>query len=246
MDNIQLLKNLGFSEYEARTYVALSELGPSTAKEISEYSKLPKNKTYEMLNRLEKKKKILSLPITPRKYKILDIEQQKKSINVLEKTLNKFIEESSKPKLREFKEIFWVIRSKKAIIEKMTAQNKICTKEIISINRLSISNTSNLKNMKLAINKGTKVKMLVPNTRKNKHVPKWKKMGVEIRDYDESKYGPIGTRLSVFDKNIVRITFGEPDVSRDEDYITFWAESPHLANILRNYFMNIWKKSKKI
>ena len=60
MEKIELLKSLGFTEYEARTYLALSDLGPSSAKEISNYSKLPKNKTYEMLNKMEKKSIIAS------------------------------------------------------------------------------------------------------------------------------------------------------------------------------------------
>ena len=251
MNNIDILKNLGFTEYEARTYVALTELGPSTAKEISEYSKLPKNKTYEMLNRLEKNKKVISLPITPRKYKVLDINQlkdevkeKKKQVNLIEKNLNKFIEESSKPKLKEFKEIFWIIRGKKAIIEKMTNQNKTCKKEILSINKLSTANPVNLRNMKIAIDNGTKVKMLVPDIKHNKLIKKWLAIGCMIKEYNEKKYGPIGTRISIFDKNTVRITFGEPDVNRVEDYITLWAESPHLANIMRNYFYNIWRNSK--
>jgi sugar-specific transcriptional regulator TrmB len=251
MDNISLLKNLGFTEYEARTYVALSDLGPCTAKEISDYSKLPKNKTYEMLNRLEKKKKIMSLPITPRKYRILDINQlknhiedKKKSLKLIEKNLNKYIEESKKPKLKEFKEIFWIIRGKKAIISKMSAQNKYCKKEILSVNRLSKAYPENLRNMKHAIKNGTKAKFLTPIEKSNPQVlKKWKSIGVEIRNYDESKYGSISTRFGVFDKKIVRITFGEPDVNRPEDYITLWAESPHLSNMLRNYFYNIWRKS---
>lgn len=251
MDNLELLKKLGFTEYESRVYLTLSELGPSSAKEISDYSKLPRNKTYEMLNRLEKKKKIISLPITPKKFKILDISQlkdeieiQKKSLIILEKRLDELIVENAKPKLKEFKEIFWIIRGKKSIIEKMSLENKKCKKEILSINRLSTSNPVNLRNMKHSVDNGTKIKMLVPNIENNPHVKKWKSIGVEIREYDETKFGPIGTRLSVFDNNIVRITFGEPDVNREEDYMTLWAESPHLANILKNYFMNIWEQSK--
>ena len=186
MDNISLLTNLGFTEYEARTYVALSDLGPSTAKEISNYSKLPKNKTYEMLLKLEKKKKVITLPITPRKYKLLDInqlktdiEEKKKSLLDIEKNLSKFIEESSRPKFNDFKEIFWIIRGKKAIIDKMAAQNALTKKEILSINRLSISNSANLRQMKKAITSGVKVKMLVPNIKDNQHIKK--RLGVRMR-----------------------------------------------------------------
>ena len=89
MDNIVILKNLGFSEYEARTYVALTELGPSTAKEISNYSKLPRNKTYDMLRKLELKNRIISLPVTPRKYRILYINQLKEIIENKKESLEK-------------------------------------------------------------------------------------------------------------------------------------------------------------
>jgi len=252
MDNLDLLKKLGFTEYESRVYLALSELGASTAREISDYSKLPRNKTYEMLNKLEKKKKIISLPISPRKFKILDINQlketvqeQKNSVNAIEKTLNKFIIESNKPKLKEFKEVFWIIRGKQAITKKMSLQNKLTKKEMLSFNKLSTANPTNLRNMKTAINNGVKAKMLVPYNKEAKtNIKKWENVGVEIRKYDESKWGPIGTRFSVFDKKIIRITFGEPDVSDTENYITLWAESPHFANVMRNYFLNIWNKSK--
>lgn len=251
MDNLNLLKNLGFTQYESRVYLALSQLGPSTAREISDYSKLPRNKTYEMLNKLEKNKKIISLPISPKKFKILDINQlketvleQKKSVNALEKTLNKFIEKSNKPKLNEFKEIFWIIQGKQAITKKMSLQNKLTKKEILSLNKLSVANPTNLRNMKSAIDNGVKAKMLVPfNNKVISNIKKWENVGVEIRKYDEIKWGPIGTRFSVFDKSIVRITFGEPDVSNTENYISLWAQSPHFANMMRSYFMNIWNNS---
>jgi sugar-specific transcriptional regulator TrmB len=252
MENLMLLKSLGFTEYEARTYLALCELGPSTAREIASYSNLPRNKTYEMLKKLESKNKIQSLPVSPAKFKVLDINQlkdivseKKKNIANLEDNLNRLIEESTKPKLKDFKEIFWIIRGKKAIVDKMTKQNLLTRSELLSINRLSVINPVNLRNMKTAIKNGAKVKMLVPFTKNRlKNIKKWASLGVEIKNYDEKRFGAIGTRISVFDKKVVRITFGEPDVSRDEDYITLWAESPHLANILRDYFYGIWKKSK--
>jgi sugar-specific transcriptional regulator TrmB len=254
MENFKLLKSLGFTEYEARVYLALCDLGPCTAKEISDYSNLPRNKTYEMLRKLESKNRIQSLPVSPAKFKILDINQlkdiiseKKKELLKIESNVNRLIEESSKPKSKDFKEIFWIIRGKKAIINKMKEQNLKTKNELLSINRLSVANPINLKNMKIAIKKETKVLMLVPNIKKNiRNVKKWQAIGVDIREYDEKRFGAIGTRISVFDKKTVRITFGEPDVSRDEDYITLWAESPYLANIMRNYFYGIWKRSKKI
>jgi len=252
MDNIILLKSLGFTEYEARVYVALSDLGAATARELSQYSKLPRNKTYDTLKKLEQKGRLQSLPISPRKYKLLninqlkvEIESKKKSLSLLEENINRFVEESSKPKIKEYREIFWVIRSKKAIMEKMKSQNMITKKEMLSLNRLSHASADNLKNIRKGVREGLKIKMLVPFTEENmKRVRKWQEAGAKVRNYDQEKFGPLGTRFGVFDKNVARITFGKPDVLKEEDYITLWAESPYLANMLRNYFFTIWKKSK--
>ncbi|NTV23472.1 MAG: TrmB family transcriptional regulator [Nanoarchaeota archaeon] len=249
MDNLSLLKSVGFTEYGARAYLALSELGPSTVNEIAYHSKLPRNKAYEILSRLESEGRIASLPVTPRKYKIVDtgslkkdIQEKKKRLNQLEKDVDRFIQESARPRLNEFREIVWIIRGKKGIIDKMNSQNRKSRQEIISLNRLSVASPKLLKDMQSCISRGVKVKMLVPpGNIKNREL--WVKTGVEIRTYDEKIFGAVGTRFSVFDKSIARITFGEPDVLKEEDYITIWAESHHLANILRGYFFEIWRKS---
>jgi HTH-type transcriptional regulator, sugar sensing transcriptional regulator len=254
MDSIEMLKKLGLSEYEARTYDAIASLGASSAREVAEYSRLPRNKTYEMLLRLEAKHMILSLPLTPRKFQILDmnglqskVAEKKAEILSLERGLGRFIEESNRPKSRAYKEMFWIIKGKKAITEKMSDENRKCTKEILSINRLSSANPVNLRNMRYAIARGAEVRMLVPGHDATKeNVKRWKSIGVEIRDYDEKKFGVLGTRIGVFDKVKVRITFGEPDVLKEDDYITMWAESTYLARMMREYFMSLWEKCKVV
>ena len=57
MDSIKLLRRIGMTEYEARAYLSLARLGPSTVREIVLESKLPRNKAYEALQRLEEKNK---------------------------------------------------------------------------------------------------------------------------------------------------------------------------------------------
>lgn len=51
-DTIQALMDLGFSEYEARAYRALVELGNANAREISGKSGVPQGKIYQVLHRL--------------------------------------------------------------------------------------------------------------------------------------------------------------------------------------------------
>jgi len=88
MDQLKTLQKLGLTEYEARAYLALARLGPSTVREIVLESKLPRNKAYEALQRLEEKNKVVSLPVSPKKFKITGIEFFKDEIRDMNNSLD--------------------------------------------------------------------------------------------------------------------------------------------------------------
>ncbi|HLG22783.1 MAG TPA: helix-turn-helix domain-containing protein [Candidatus Manganitrophaceae bacterium] len=58
---ISKLSEIGFSEYEAKSYLALVQKNPSTAYEIGKESGVPSSKIYEVLNKLKEKGMILSV-----------------------------------------------------------------------------------------------------------------------------------------------------------------------------------------
>ena len=49
---VRSLQELGWSDYEAKTYSALVSLGPSKASDISRVSTVPSNRVYQILNKL--------------------------------------------------------------------------------------------------------------------------------------------------------------------------------------------------
>jgi sugar-specific transcriptional regulator TrmB len=55
------LSEIGFSEYEAKSYIALIQKNPSTAYEIGKASGVPSSKVYEVLNKLKEKGMILAV-----------------------------------------------------------------------------------------------------------------------------------------------------------------------------------------
>jgi len=55
------LSKLGFSEYEAKAYIALLKEHPLTAYEIAKYSGVPTSKIYEVIRKLENKRAIQSI-----------------------------------------------------------------------------------------------------------------------------------------------------------------------------------------
>ncbi|MFB6106376.1 MAG: TrmB family transcriptional regulator [Halobacteriaceae archaeon] len=63
------LQDLGLSEYEARTYRSLLDVGPTTAKELSAASDVPMGRIYDVLNALETQNLVRSQTASrPKKY----------------------------------------------------------------------------------------------------------------------------------------------------------------------------------
>ena len=54
-ENIEVLKGIGLTMYEAQAYVTLTSLISSTASEIAEESGIPRSKIYDVLKGLSKK-----------------------------------------------------------------------------------------------------------------------------------------------------------------------------------------------
>lgn len=63
------LRDLGLTEYEERTYRALLDVGPATAKELSEAADVPMGRIYDVLNGIETKRLVRSQTASrPKKY----------------------------------------------------------------------------------------------------------------------------------------------------------------------------------
>lgn len=67
-ERIGRLREFGLSEYAARSYLALLDLGVTEARDISALSKVPASKIYHVLEQLHDKGLVTILPEFPRKY----------------------------------------------------------------------------------------------------------------------------------------------------------------------------------
>lgn len=71
----EALRRLGFTDYEARAYVALSAIHPATAYEIAKKAVLPRANVYATLNALEARGAIQPVTENPVRYVPVDPEQ---------------------------------------------------------------------------------------------------------------------------------------------------------------------------
>ncbi|MGV8169274.1 MAG: TrmB family transcriptional regulator [Candidatus Nanoarchaeia archaeon] len=247
MDELSLLRKLGLTEYESKAYLALAKLGPSTVREIVRESKLPRNKAYEALQKLEETRKVVSLPTAPKKYKITNPEQFKEHVSELNTSVASLLKLIEQPKNSEIKEVFWILKGKKAIEDKLYFQNQKAKREILTCNKNPKLIYKNIRAISDAVKRDVKVKAIVIYDPKKLESHKaWMKAGAELRVFNEAKFGPLLPRITIFDSEVSRLTVGEPEIPNDEDYLTLWTESTSFSMMLKNHFMNMWRNSEPI
>ena len=246
MNNILLLQKLGLSEYEARAYLALAKLGPSSVREIVSESHIPRNKAYDALEHLEQKNKVATLPVSPKKYIIVDPEQFKQELNEAMNGVDEIIKLVSLPKMHEQRELFWIIKGQKAISDKMALESLHVKEEILTCNNLGKLLYQNIRAVKDAVRRGVIVKVICSFDMRRKHIyQEWIRAGAQIRIYPE-KFGAFVPRMTVYDEVRARFTIGRPEIRDSKDYITLWTESKAFSTMIRQHFLILWKQSRQI
>jgi len=248
MEKQELLANLGFSKYEVKVIITMLKLGVVAPKEISFDSGVPQNKIYGLLLKFETQGLIEQLMTDPKSYKIINFQsfvdakiQSKNEVLKEMKKASKNINESGDNNF-----IFSLIKGQKAIMNKMAEQNLKVKKEILVVNRNWKFWSKGIRAMETSVNNGIDVRLIgVVNPETIEKVKVWKKIGCNIRAYDNS-LGEYPLRFTIYDNNEARITLGKPEISNPKDYITIWTKSKPLINILRSQFMNMWKNCKPI
>ena len=121
VDNmIAYLRELGLSEYEARTYRTLSQTSPLTPYETAQQAGLPTSKIYQVLNRLEEKGLVLCLQEQNRKrYIPKEVEEFAAACRFrMEKTLAGLEEEGRKLKQESQVSYIWNLKGYGEVIDK--------------------------------------------------------------------------------------------------------------------------------
>ncbi|MCK5853373.1 TrmB family transcriptional regulator, partial [bacterium] len=67
-DTVTLLQNIGFTQYEARVYLALLQQPQISGYEIAKISGVPASKIYPVLSKLLNKEALIALDTDPKKY----------------------------------------------------------------------------------------------------------------------------------------------------------------------------------
>jgi HTH-type transcriptional regulator, sugar sensing transcriptional regulator len=254
---LDALKNIGLNLYERKIYLALIAKGVATAGEVSEIAKVPRSRSYDVLESLADKGFVVAQSSKPIKYVALApkdaIDRAKDSLHAKHtETIDRMDKMTKSPVMQELEQIysqgfsmiqpfdiagtlkgsFSINQQVKSLFKGAGSYiNVITTDE--GLQELHDKHMNVLKNRKKA---GTKIKILTPNagTRQAKALSSV----AEVKQLES----PMGRIYNVDGENFMIALTDNREVHHTQE-VAFWAGSKHVAkDILEPIFENLWNK----
>ncbi|MGV8086553.1 MAG: TrmB family transcriptional regulator [Candidatus Woesearchaeota archaeon] len=255
---LKKIKDFGLNSYEAKIWTALLSRGISSAGELSDISNVPRSRTYDVLESLEKKGFVMMKLGKPIKYmaisptEVIDVIKKKirqesvrqestmddlKKSDVLEQLTQLH---SNGIEMVEPTDLVGMIKNRDNIYDYLESMIKKAEKSIYVMTSSDgiIRKLQHLeKSIKKASEKGVNIKILVPSTKETEKLSADLKGIVEIKNFQEIKSRFI---LVDNDKVLFFIT-NDKDVHPTYD-VAVWIETSFFAESLKGFFEMVWKK----
>ena len=244
--------------YEVKIWTALLSRGVSTAGELSDISNVPRSRSYDVLETLEKKGFVLMKLGKPIKYLAVKPEE-------IVRRVKKNIKENSDEKLERLEEVrgtklfdelkllyengikmvdasdlSGAIKGRENINDNVSSLLSEAQKEVLMITTADgLARKANAfrKNAKNLSQKKINVRIVAPITKENADVVKELSKFAEIRNTQR-----INSRFLIVDnKKVLFMLMGDKEVHSDFD-TAVWVETPYFANALGSFFNVVWEK----
>jgi sugar-specific transcriptional regulator TrmB len=240
---LRFFRELGLTDYEARTYQALVYSGPSTASVLGRIAEVPYSRIYDILSKLEQRGWVESRSGRPTLYRarppaevirLLKSEQERRFREISEFVI-KELEPVYEKKAEMRRPDIWVLRGEASIkgkIMEMLARTQfeiLISGPKISRHFAEISEISSLQatrniNLRVITSERGKVR------EKLRAIP-----NVEIR-FREPLFGG---GIIVDESEVLLILAGEGE------YLGIWSNEVGLTKFAKEYFEYLWKDSKR-
>ncbi|HLD42747.1 MAG TPA: helix-turn-helix domain-containing protein [Candidatus Nanoarchaeia archaeon] len=258
-DFLNKLKDFGLNTYEARLWTALLSRGVSTAGELSDISNVPRSRTYDVLESLEKKGFIIMKVGKPIKYIAVHptevIERIKKKVMQDAEETSSIISQIKVSKL--FDELNLLHSKGIEMIEPMDLSGSFRGRDSIYLHlgslikqakkSILISTTSSGLGNKLgqfkgmlekASQRGAKVRISAPIT-KSPLPQLGGSHGIEVRSLKTT-----GRFCIIDQRDVVLMLMDDKDAHPNYD-TAIWLRSPYLATTLSSYFDQEWSNQAR-
>ena len=255
---LKKIKDFGLNSYEAKIWTALLSRGVSSAGELSDISNVPRSRTYDVLESLEKKGFVIMKLGKPIKYmaipptEVIDVIKKKiredstKQENTMEE-LKKSDVLSQLTQLHtngidmvEPTDLVGMIKNRDNVYDYLESMIKKAEKSIYIMTSADgmIRKIEHLeKSMKKAADKGISIKILVSGSKDAEKLEKELKGVAEVKTTTEIK----SRFVLVDDSKLLFFITNDKDVHPTYD-VAIWIETSFFAESIKGFFEMAWKK----
>lgn len=252
---LDALKSIGLNLYERRIFVALLAKGVATAAEVSEIAKVPRSRSYDILESLAEKGFVMVQPSKPIRYVALEPnEALERTKQTLEKKHNEMIDRISRLMGSEIitelddlykkgmdiiqpNELTGTLKGKYIIDRQLRSAFKNAKKYINIITTEQGINdlySKHFRILKKMSRNGVKVRIVAPsnkNTVTNAFSEIAKFKGID---------SPMGRMFIIDGENMMLALTDDKNVHETQD-IAFWTNSAHAVKNMENHMFNkVW------
>lgn len=260
-DFIDRLKLFGLNSYEAKIWVALLSRGVSSAGELSDISNVPRSRSYDVLESLEKKGFIVMKIGKPIKYiavppnEVLErVKQRIRQEAELEATNLTKLKDSELLSdlsvlhtkgvdLVEPTDLTGSFRGRDRVYDQLHMMVKSAQEEFILVtttNGLARKAEFLLRALQKASERGVSIKIAAPLSEETKEAEELLKGIAEIRHLDH-----VRARFAIADgQEITFLLFDDQDIHPSYD-VGIWANTPFFAQAITQLFEIVWNTLEK-
>ncbi len=259
---LEKLKDFGLNSYESKIWTALLSRGVSTAGELSDIANVPRSRSYDILETLEKKgfvimkigKPIKYIAVPPREV----IERVKKRVSEESNYRHKVLDElknsdilselntlhTTGVEMVEPSDLSGALKGRDNVHNQMELMISDAQESIMLMTTAAglVRKTKALKKaFKKAKDRGVKVQIAAPITKETEDAIKELSQVAEIRDAKEVK-----ARFMLIDeKEVIFMVMDDSQVHPTYD-LAIWVNTPFFTQALSSLFALAWKEMKPL
>ncbi|MBI4894148.1 MAG: hypothetical protein HY833_00185 [Candidatus Aenigmarchaeota archaeon] len=253
---VKFLQGLGMSEYEAKTYAALSMSDSMKAGELSKRADVPQSKIYWVLEDLIEKQLVEVSEGKPKEYRVVPadiglkrmIEEKERSIVSVKSGLKEVSRYLKPAKGSETSTGIWTVRGRNWVEFFNKASDMIgkSRKYVYGVTR-DFSRSAKLTHVvQSAVKRGVKVRVLGMQEidEENYLKAKWfVEHGAELKIIEASLH----PRIVIVDGKEVLLRL-DHDQKKKEDFpfSSVWSEDPGLVRVFDTYVKNLWENTGEV
>ncbi len=263
------LKAIGLNKYERNLWVALLSRGSSTAGELSDISKVPRSRCYDVLESLAAKGFMIVQPGKPLKYVAVHpreaLERAKKKIMEDAKETSEKMERFSKSdsvrelerlhrdniKIMQPEEMTGALKGRNAMtqqVESMLKRAKKSVKILITDTAFVEFMESHAELLKEASNNGVKIQMALPINEKTSEQAKELAKFAQLRNLEGVEHiERLAGRLCLVDGSEFVMGLTDDAKTHPTQDVSLWTQSEHAASsVIGPMFELVWHSSKPV